>query len=83
MPPRKPPQDQTITDQPQNRQPLQPLPDEAFVAARLRRIAADIILEAETLEAKAGRQPRRNPRLVVAECLEAIANHSSKGRKTR
>jgi hypothetical protein len=35
------------------------------------------------LEAKAGRQPRRNPRLVVAECLEAIANHSSKGRKTR
>ena len=60
---------------------LQPLPDEVLVAARLRRMAADLILEAETLEAKAGRQPKQNPAVALAEFRAAMGITQKKGRK--
>jgi len=43
--------------------PLQPLPEQAIVAARLRKMAEDLILQAKALEATLPYRPTRQARL--------------------
>jgi hypothetical protein len=45
-------------------------------------MAADLILEAETLEARAGRQPKQNAAVALAE-FRAAMGIQKKGRKVK
>ena len=63
--------------------PLQPLPQEAITAARLRRMAADLILEAEALEASVPREPREKADVVVKRDMARIEEIVGKMRRKK
>lgn len=55
---------------------LSPLPDEALIAADLRKMAADLILRAEALEAKVPQKPKKHVEFINSKKrrMERIAS---------